>query len=289
VKTETIAIDGLPTRIRCGGAGTTPIVLLHGATPGLTPYCSGLHVWGESFDLLARETSVVAIDMPGAGGSALGLAPLTIATIVARVLGMLDHLRIERCHVLGHDLGGLVALALALDHPSRIAAVSVAACPSAAPTGDGPHNVTLESPPAPLFGQASQRWALERLSYRGLALDAALLADCVAAGQGVPHREAMARASSGELASSIQQTKGRLYEQARTHGLATPIQVIWGSHDPLATIDHGLWLYRIVAAKQTAVQFHLLNRAGHLLFHDDPAAFTRVVAAFHDGLSLRKQ
>lgn len=287
--TETIPLAGRATRVTHGGAGATPVVLLHGGTPGVTPYCSGAHLWGEALDLLAASSRVIAIDSPGAGGSALPDAPLTITSIVTRVLAVLDHFGVDRCHLVGHDLGGLVALTLGLERPTRVAAISVVASPTAAPTGDSSQNITLEQPPEPRFSLPSQRWALERLSYSHLHIDPTLLARCVEAARAAAHREACERMATSDyhavFAASVAQAKSRLYERVRDDGIGVPVQIVWGSHDPLATIDHGVWLFRIIAAKQRATQFHLLNRTGHLVFRDDPQTFARTIEAFRSGLA----
>ena len=81
------------------------------------------------------------------------------------------------------------------------------------------------------------------------------------------------------------QAKARFYETCRENGIPVPVQVIWGSDDPLGTIDQALWLYRLVAARQPATQFHLINRTGALPFREDRAVFHQIVASFCDGIA----
>ena len=73
--------------------------------------------------------------------------------------------QIQSCFVVGHDLGGLIALQLASRSPSIVKGVSIVSSVAAAPTGDGAENLTLAYPPVPLWSRASQRWAFEQLSY----------------------------------------------------------------------------------------------------------------------------
>jgi pimeloyl-ACP methyl ester carboxylesterase len=271
------------------GRTTPTLVFLHGGIPGRTPYASGVHLWGASLEQFASERNVMALDLPGAGGTGIPASGLSVDGMVAHVRASLDGLGIDRCHLIGHDLGGLVALALASEQPDRIAAVSTVACVAAAPSGDMIENRTFAHPPPPLWSRHSQAWALERIVHSHRTIDDALLDACVAAAAGAPHRSAQRlmtnAASSDAFNMSLTQAKARFYETCRSPGLAMPVQVIWGSDDPLGTVDQALWLFRLVAARQPATQFHLINRIGALPFREDPAAFHQIVAAFADGIA----
>jgi pimeloyl-ACP methyl ester carboxylesterase len=85
-----------------------PLVLIH-------PLGGELVVWEPVLDLLAREREVIAVDLPGFGGSApladgSGSTPQSLAGAVA---AFLSRLGIERAHLAGNSLGGWVALELA--------------------------------------------------------------------------------------------------------------------------------------------------------------------------------
>ena len=265
------------------------LVFLHGGIPGRTPYCSGVHIFGDCLDRFAVERSVVALDLPGSGGTGLPSGGLTVEAIVGHVDATINALGIERSHLIGHDFGGLIALALAAKSPERVAAVSTVACVAAAPSGDMVENRTFAYPPAPLWSRHSQAWALERISYSHHSINGDLLDACVEAANGAPHGAAQSAMRAGPLAdaffASVAQAKARFYETCRETGIAVPVQVIWGSDDPLGTIDQALWLYRLVAARQAATQFHLINRTGALPFREDAAAFHQIVASFGEGIA----
>lgn len=243
------------------------MVFIHGGVPGFTPYASGPHIWGP---VLARFPGAMAIEVSGATVDAL--------TRSARkaVEGK------GKCHLIGHDLGGLLAFNVAMESPQLVSAVTAVASVAAAPTGDGVPNTTLAHPPQPLWSRESQRWALERVSYSHHHIDDALLAACVAAA--TKQQPIAPQAYDDEFVPSLMRAKARFYEVCRQEGIRVPCQVIWGGHDPLATLDHGLWLFRSVAQKQRISQFHVINRAGALPFREEPAAFHDVLSAFADAL-----
>jgi len=99
---------------QCGkGAGPT-IVLLHGI---VSAAASWLHV----ARLLAHTHHVVAWDAPGYGHSTALPAPAPVASDYAEHLhDVLQTFGVERCTVVGHSLGALMACALALLHPERV-------------------------------------------------------------------------------------------------------------------------------------------------------------------------
>lgn len=279
---RSIKVNGVATAVLATPDCVAPLVLLSGGIPGLTPYCSGPHIWGRSIDALARERDVLAFDL-GSGAGMPG-AELSIDVLLGHVRATLAALGIRRCHMVAHDLAGLIALLLAAESPALIRGVGVVASVAAAPSGDGVDNLCFAHPPLPQRSRAAQRWALERVSYSHQHIDGALLDACVAAG--ATQRTAAAAMAETALADvfmpSLHAAKARLYEICRGAGVPVPVQVIWGTHDPLGTLEQGLALYQIIAARQPVTQFHVLNRCGSLPFREEPEAFLQVVKAFSE-------
>lgn len=287
-------IDGRTVRLLRGGttSDSPTLVFIHGGVPGLTPYCSGAHIWGSVLDQLATQRDVVALDLPGAGGTTIADEAFTFETLAACVRGLLDARDVaggppKRIHLIGHDLGGLVALDLATSAAERIAAVTVVACAAAAPSGDLIENLTFAHPPHPPFSRTSQRWALERVAHSHHWIDGTVLDACMTAAAGQPHRNACERMArdADRFHASVTQAKTRLYERCRSTGIDVPVQIIAGSHDPLTTLDQSLWLFKLIAARQSVAQMHAINRAGALPFRYAPESFVDLVNAFADGIA----
>lgn len=72
---------------------------------------------------LARDHTVIAVEQQGHGRTATIDRPLTYPNLASDVVALLDHLGVEQAVVLGHSLGGAVALELAVSHPARVRAV----------------------------------------------------------------------------------------------------------------------------------------------------------------------
>jgi 3-oxoadipate enol-lactonase len=90
-----------------------PVLLIHGL--------AGDHsAWDRQIDELSQSWRVIAPDNRGAGRSSLCEGPESIASLADDVLRLLDELKIERCHVVGRALGGMVGQELALKRPTVV-------------------------------------------------------------------------------------------------------------------------------------------------------------------------
>lgn len=94
--------------------GERCVVLLHG-------YLESLYVWDDFVKLLTREQlRVVTLDLPGHGISVVSGEVHTMEFLADTVAAGVRALGIERCTVVGHSMGGYVALALCERHPELL-------------------------------------------------------------------------------------------------------------------------------------------------------------------------
>ncbi|MDO8212062.1 alpha/beta fold hydrolase [Conexibacter sp. CPCC 206217] len=280
-------VGGRPVRVLERGSGETATVLLHGGLQGHSPWIGAADLWAPLMRAADGDGRIVAIDLPGCGGSPLGdRQELTIAGIAARVADTLRALGVAEAVPVGHAEASLAALLLARRQHAdlRVPGAVVVAATGAAPTSDGVSPVVLENPPAPLGSTASVRWALDRLSYSAAHVTDGLVAALAGHAAGDAQRaasETAARADVAlELESDLLGEKLALFAYCRDVGYEVPVTVVWGSHDPLVTVAHGDGLFELLATTRAQLDFALLNRVGHFPFSEDPAAMRRLVEPF---------
>jgi pimeloyl-ACP methyl ester carboxylesterase len=100
------------------GKGERAFVLVHGFTGSRDD-------WKEVLPPLAKHGRTIALDQRGHGGSSNSGDPAgyRLAQLRDDLVGFLDALGIERCDLLGHSMGGAVALRVVLDHPERVSSL----------------------------------------------------------------------------------------------------------------------------------------------------------------------
>lgn len=106
------------TRYREEGTGDKVILLVHG-------YMESLDVWDELFDLLQKDYRVVAYDLPGHGISEIKSETHTMEFLADCGVEILKKLGIENCNIIGHSMGGYVALAFAKKYPEMCQSITL--------------------------------------------------------------------------------------------------------------------------------------------------------------------
>lgn len=95
-----------------------PLVLLHG-------FCETRKIWEHFAERLSGDYRVLCPDLPGFGDSPLPENPFDISDISMQVLGWIQENQVVNPVVVGHSLGGYVALAMAAVQPDRLAGIGL--------------------------------------------------------------------------------------------------------------------------------------------------------------------
>ncbi|QUD90529.1 acetoin dehydrogenase dihydrolipoyllysine-residue acetyltransferase subunit [Phenylobacterium montanum] len=118
---STVEAGGRTLRIGRAGQGEgPPIVLLHG-------FSGDLNGWLFNIEALGALGPVIAIDLPGHGGSSRDVGDGSLAVLADAVGAALDALGVGAAHLVGHSLGAAVAARLAIDRPGLAASISLIA------------------------------------------------------------------------------------------------------------------------------------------------------------------
>lgn len=218
-----------------------PLLMLHG-------YQAGADYWfPRGIPGLATEHHIIAPDLPGFAYSGI-LPEYSVAAYAAFVHRFLDTLDLEKVNVLGHSMGGQVAIgATALD-PSRVGKLVL---------------VDAAGLPRPM-----PRWQepVRMLTDRSM-LHVGLYAVMVRLGiKARAKREAMLMLQADHVSHLLDL-------------ITVPTLVVWGSRDRITPLEHGALLAKHIPNARLAV----IRGAGHLPFYQKPRQFSRIVLAFLRG------
>ncbi len=105
------SLEGVDVRYLRTGRGS-PVILIHG-------FASSIYTWKDMIPVLAREHEVLALDLPGFGGSGIpkDLTPALYRRVVA---ALMDRLGPEPVDLVGHSLGGAVAAVVTAHQSERV-------------------------------------------------------------------------------------------------------------------------------------------------------------------------
>ncbi|MFC4500995.1 MULTISPECIES: alpha/beta fold hydrolase [Streptomyces] len=92
--------------------GAVPLVFVHGWT-------ANRRRWDHQIAHFSGRRRVIRLDLRGHGESG-GAGVRTVEELAKDLLAVLDQLKIERCVLVGHSMGGMIAQTVALSHPDRV-------------------------------------------------------------------------------------------------------------------------------------------------------------------------
>lgn len=109
---ETVAINGAQIYYEIYGEGE-PLILIHGGL-GNGQY------WVNQIPVFAEHYQVIVMDSRGHGRSSFDEQPITYELMASDVLGLMDHLKLERASIVGWSDGGIIGLEIAINNPERL-------------------------------------------------------------------------------------------------------------------------------------------------------------------------
>lgn len=113
-------------------SNATPALLLHG-------FGGDANNWLFNLEALGADRPVFAVDMPGHGQSTKQVGNGSLAEMAEIVGQLIESLEVKRVHLVGHSMGGAIALQFALDNPGSVASlslISAAGLPGTKPNRD---------------------------------------------------------------------------------------------------------------------------------------------------------
>jgi pimeloyl-ACP methyl ester carboxylesterase len=112
IQSKRISINGLNIHYLTGGTGE-PLIIVHGGA-------GGAGAWVKNIEILARKYTIYIPDMPGFGSSQTYAGDYSIPKMVNFIDSFAQCLELPTFYIMGHSLGGGIALHYTLQYPEKI-------------------------------------------------------------------------------------------------------------------------------------------------------------------------
>jgi pimeloyl-ACP methyl ester carboxylesterase len=271
---QQIELHGHPVTYHRVGEGPA-VVLIHGIT-------SSSRTWRSVMPALAERYTVIAPDLLGHGRSAKPRGDYSLGAYASGIRDLLVALEIPRATIVGHSLGGGVAMQFAYQFPDRIerlvlvdsgglgGEVSLMLRAATLPGAEYVIPVLASSPvrsAGAAVGSVLGRVGLRASAdVRGLAEGFESLAD------------ADARRAFVHTARSVIDPAGQRVDASDRLYLAehVPSLIVWGERDRMIPVQHGYDAHALMPNSR----LQTFPNAGHFPFNDDPARFVELLHDF---------
>jgi pimeloyl-ACP methyl ester carboxylesterase len=267
--TEYLELEGVLVRYTVMGGGPA-VVLVHG-------WLTSSRLWEQLAGRLAQRFTVYTLDLSGFGESDKPLAGYGVRNGSRLLYAFCAHFGLTRANVIGHDLGGAMAVKLAADHPDVVGRLVIVSTPADEDQIDVPTMLWLTTLPVvgPLFytlGRAAR--PVRGLWMRPFVADPDDLTDEVVDDAGRSTPAAVAKTLS---IGRREISRGRLARQARI--IKIPLLVVAGEQDQIVDPQSvGVW-----AGGVDRAEISLIDECGHLPMIERTAEFNAQILAFLTG------
>ncbi|MCE1185604.1 acetoin dehydrogenase dihydrolipoyllysine-residue acetyltransferase subunit [Zoogloea sp.] len=255
---QKIEVKGRKLRYLKRGEGGEPMVLIHG-------FGGDLNNWLFNHEALAADRAVYALDLPGHGESSKDVGEGSLEALADTVADFMAAVGVDGAHLVGHSMGGAVALMLARRHPARVRSLSLIC---SAGLGEEINSAYIDG-----FVAAGNRNALKPV-----------LADLFADSSLVTRQlvdDLLKYKRLEGVGQALSTLSGKLFVNGRQSSvlaqglgaLGKPVLVIWGEEDRIIPVAHA-------RALSGGVQVEVLGNRGHMVQMEAANDVNRVIARF---------
>ena len=271
---QSIELHGQTVTYRRAGEGPA-VLLIHGIT-------SSSRTWREVIPGLAEDFDVIAPDLLGHGRSGKPRGDYSLGAYASGLRDLLAMLDIDRVTVVGHSLGGGIAMQFAYQFPERLERLvlvdsgglgeEVSMVLRAATLPGAELVLPLLFGPVPRAAGRAIGTLLGRLGLKASANTRGLVEGLDSLGDAAARRAFVHTARSViDPAGQRVDARDRLYLSRDV-----PAMLIWGECDRIIPVAHGRGAHELMPHSR----FEVFPGAGHFPFNDDPDRFVEVLGDF---------
>ena len=272
---RTVDVNGLHARFLRAGEDGPPVVLIHGLG-------ASAEIWSANIGALAANHRVFAPDLPGFGRTAvppgMDFSPAAYSRFIRDFMTALG---LGRAALVGHSLGGGVALRVTLDDPGRVDRLVLASSAGLGPDVSLPLRIAslplfdrvFCRPPLPVFTRFLRRLVYDPAAitpeFARLYYDMFFQPGAVRAFTAVLRAVVTIRGARPGILEPIREGLGTI---------AAPVLILWGRRDRILPVGQAIE----AAGRIPGARLHIFERCGHMPNVEYPGEFNRLVLAFLD-------
>ncbi len=271
-----IDVNGIRARYRQAGQDGPPVVLIHGLG-------ASAEIWSANLDALASRYRVHVPDLPGFGRSEkpewMDYSPGAYSRFL---LDFMTALGIGRASLVGHSLGGGVALRAILDDPGRVDRLILVSSAGIGREVSLPlriaslpfFNRIFFKPPLPVFTRFLHRLVYDPAAISGefarLYYEMFFQPASIRAFTSIMRNIATLRGARPGILEPIREGFGTI---------TAPTLILWGRQDRILPVTQAL----DAAGSIPGARLHVFERCGHMPNVEYPGEFNRLVLEFLGG------
>jgi len=256
LRSQTATVSGREVRYFVGGKGQ-PLIVVHGGAGGAI-------AWTRTAAELCRQFRVYVPDMPGFGLSQPAADGFQMSQFVEFIDRFSSRMGLDRFHLVGHSLGGAVALHYALKSPEKVKRLVLVS------------SLCLGKEIALWIRALSLSWVIRPLGAAVMWLTRAALG--LARRLNVPVELAdpvvRMKMTIGQAVSTFKGQCTVLLD--KLPGLAMPTLLVWGNRDAVVPMKHAL----AAAGAIPDCRVHIFQGCGHSVYREKAEEFSSVVRRF---------
>ncbi|HUK99252.1 MAG TPA: alpha/beta hydrolase [Nitrospirota bacterium] len=228
-----------------------PVVLIHG-------FADSTYSWHENVQaLLENGFRLIIVDQPGLGLSEIPPKPYvySIENQSSEVLKLTEHLQLKSFYLIGHSMGGSIALYITLNHPNKVRKTIVIDPDCFYPPG---WDRFFASPEMIKLGSIVEKRRIVKRTLKNAFYDPGKIDNIMIDEYAKPMNKSGYFKMLSSLRSDYYSPEFNRMTQRYGH-ITTPILIIWGANDDLVPSDYGKKLNELVHGSE----FRILNNCGH--------------------------
>jgi pyruvate dehydrogenase E2 component (dihydrolipoamide acetyltransferase) len=237
------------------GTGDETVILIHG-------FGGDLDNWLFNIDALGEKATVYALDLPGHGQSSKKLDKPGLAAMAEALNAFMDALSIGKAHLVGHSMGGAIALQMAAHHPDKVKSLTLICS-----AGLGSEIGSYVEEYVAAQGRKDLKPVLEQL-FADKSLVSRQLVEDVLKYKRLDGVDAALKSLSQALFGGRKQQDTPL---EKLGGNLPPTLVIWGKEDQIIPAHH--------ADRVPGAKVHVIEGAGHMVFMEKASDVNNLIKA----------